>query len=200
VEETNEGPAGRGRPRDPKVDEAIHDATLELLWKKGWAGTTMEEVAERAGVAKTSVYRRFPSKIALVADTATRERDQQFPSFDTGTAWGDLTAFVLGTFRMLLGSVWHRVLPAILAEAVDDPAISAVVQRYWAWRREAVARIVERAVDRGEMLAGTDPEFVLDGIDGPILFRLMVTRAPLDAEYADLLVEHVMAGVGTAYR
>src|SRR5207237_983939 len=120
VSEANDA-RGRGRPRDPKVDEAILGATVAVLRERGWSGTTIEEVAARAGVGKTSIYRRYPAKVALVADAATRDREIQ---------------------------------------------------------------------------PGTDPEHVLDMVDGPLLFRLMVTKAPLDYGFADQLVDRVMRAMG----
>jgi len=190
--------AGPGRPRDPKVDDAILTGTVEVLTERGWAGTTIEEVASRSGVAKSSIYRRYGSKAALVAAAATRDRATRFPGFDTGSAWGDFTAFILGSLRML-GSVWKQVLPGMLAEAAADPEISTVVQEFWVWRREAVAGIVRRGVERGEIRAETDPELVLDLFDGPVLFRLLVTRAPLDGRYADRLVDEGMRIIGTSW-
>ncbi|HYT29611.1 MAG TPA: TetR/AcrR family transcriptional regulator, partial [Actinomycetota bacterium] len=105
------------------MDEAILGATVAVLRERGWSGTTIEEVAARAGVGKTSIYRRYPSKVTLVADAATRDRESVFPSFDTGSAAGDLMAFVLGSLRRLLGSVWQDVLPGVLAEAAEDPDV-----------------------------------------------------------------------------
>jgi AcrR family transcriptional regulator len=182
---------GPGRPRDPQVDEAILEATLAVLLRRGWSGTTMEEIAEEAGVGKPSIYRRYPSKIDLAYHAASRERDLSFPGFDTGTAWGDLTAFVLGTLRML-NSVWSRVLPAIFAEAADDPEVGSTVERYWGWRRGAISVILERGIERREVRPDADPEIVLEAVDGPMLVRLLVTRKPLDMEFADNLVENVM--------
>jgi hypothetical protein len=97
---------------------------------------------------------------------------------------------------MLLDSVWQRVLPAILAEAVEDPEVGTTVQDYWGWRRSSVAAILERCVERGEVRPNLDPEQVLDALDGPILVRLMVTRAPLNGEFVDRLADQVMRMIG----
>ncbi len=199
VSEANDA-RGRGRPRDPKVDEAILGATVAVLRERGWSGTTIEEVAARAGVGKTSIYRRYSSKVALVADAATRAREIVFPSFDTGSAAGDLMAFVLGSLRRLLGSVWQDVLPGVLAEAAEDPDVREVVKEAWSWRRASIGAIVARGIERGEIQPGTDPEHVLDMVDGPLLFRLMVTKAPLDYGFVDQLVDRIMRAVGSDWR
>ena len=85
---------GRGRPRDPDVDEAILQATVRTLRERGWGATTVEDVASEAGVSKASIYRRYRSKVALVADAATHDRKEHFPSFDTGSMTGDMMTFV----------------------------------------------------------------------------------------------------------
>jgi AcrR family transcriptional regulator len=149
-------------------------------------------VASRAGVSKASIYRRYPSKIALVADAAAHDRDSRFPRFDTGTTAGDLMAFVLGSLRMLVESVWNRVLPGVLAEAAEDDDVGEVVRQFWAWRQASMGAVVDRGIERGEIPPGTDPDSVLEMVDGPILFRLLVTRAPLDYAFADRLVDQVM--------
>jgi AcrR family transcriptional regulator len=177
------------------VDDAILEATLVVLRRRGWSGTTIEEIAEEAGVGKPSIYRRYPSKIELAYHAAARERDLSFPGFDTGTAWGDLTALILGTIRML-NSVWNKVLPAIFAEAAEDEQVGSTLQHYWEWRRGAISGILERGIERREIRPDADPETVLEAVDGPILLRLLVTRRPLDMEFADRLVEHVMRSIG----
>ena len=187
---------GPGRPRDPRVDEAILEATRTVLRRRGWSATTMEEVAAEAGVGKPSIYRRYPSKVALVSAAAAHERDLMFPRMDTGTTFGDLTAFLLGSLRMLMDSVWHRVLPAILAEAVEDPEVATTVQAYWAWRRTSVAEILQRGVARREVRPDVDPEQVLDALDGPIMVRLLITRASLNGEFVDRLADQVMRMIG----
>jgi len=191
---------GASEPGDPNEDQAILEATVAVLRRRGWGGTSFEEVASRAGVETATVERRYPSKVALVADAATRERDTVFPSFDTGSATGDLMAFVLGSHRRLLESVWHLVLPGVLADAAEDPAVSEVVQRAWDWRRDAVASIVSRGVERGEIHPETDAGHVLDMVDGPTLFRLLVTKEPLDYAFADQLVDGVIRAVGGPWR
>lgn len=189
---------GRGRPRSPEADRAILDAAVAQLADVGYLGLTIEGVAARAGVSKATLYRRHPSKIALVAAAATRERDVRLPDLDTGSFRGDLVALTRHGTDMMFGSggLWGRVLPGMLAEAADDPQVAAVVRTFFSWRSEAVRQIVARAIERGEVRPETDPDLVFDLVSGPLLVRLMVTGQPLDDRFAEALVEEVIEGVG----
>ena len=189
---------GSGRPRSPEADRAILDAALALLGEVGYLDLTIEGVAARAGVSKTTVYRRHPSKIALVAAAAAHDRDTRLPNLDTGSFRGDLVAFTRHALRMLFGGsgVWGRVLPGILAQAADDTEVAAVVRSYFGWLTEAVAGMVERGIARGDVRSGTDAGVVFDLVTGPLLVRLMVTGQPLDDRFVEALVEGVIDGVG----
>ena len=191
---------GRGRPRDPDVDEAILQATVRTLRERGWGATTVEDVASEAGVSKASIYRRYRSKVALVADAATHDRQEHFPSFDTGSVTGDMMTFVLASHRRLIESVWHRVLPGVLGEAADDPDVREVVQEAWSWRRDALAAIVARGIARGEVHPDTDPNLVLSILDGATLFRLLVTGEALDYAFADKLVDQTTRAISGFWR
>ena len=189
---------GPGRPRSPEADRAILDSARALLAEVGYLDLTIEGVAARAGVSKTTIYRRYPSKIALVAAVASRDRDARLPDLDTGSFRGDLVALTRHGVGMVLGSggLWGRLLPGILAEAAVDPRAGAVVRQFFAWRTEAVKQIVARAIDRGEARVDTDPDLVFDLVSGPLLARLMITGQPLDGRFAEALVEEVIEGVG----
>lgn len=189
VQETH----GPGRPRDPRLDIAITDAAITVLRERGWAGFSMEEVASRAGVSKTSVYRRYPSKIALAFDAWIGDRDLRFPGTDTGSVWGDLTAYVMGTIRMSDNAVWNAILPALLSEARTDPTVRDTLSAVWAWRIEVLTEILERAKARREIPLDTDVQHVREVIDGPLLLRVVVTGEPMDLVFADRLVEDAMA-------
>jgi len=188
--------SGPGRPRDPRLDVAITEAALAVIREYGWSRFTMEEVALRAGVSKASVYRRYPSKIALVFDAWVGDRDIRFPTTDTGTSWGDLTAYVLGTLRMGGDSAWSAILPALLAEAPTDPAVAKALGAVWTWRTGVLQAILDRGVTRREIRPGTEVQHVREMIDGPILLRIMVSGDPLDSAFADRLVEDTMAVIG----
>lgn len=149
----------RGRPRDPAVDAAILTATLELLAEGGYAHLTMHEVASRARVGKASLYLRWPSKVALVAD-ALQHRSGVVPEVpDTGNLREDMLAFL----RALLGGYLAagQAMAAVSGEIVSNPELrQAWRQRMTGalWARMRV--IVERAIERGELPASSDAELL----------------------------------------
>ena len=184
---------GPGRPRDPRLDIAITEAAITVLRERGWAGFSMEEVASRAGVSKTTVYRRYSSKIELAFDAWVGDRDVRFPGTDTGSIWGDLTAYVLGSIRMSDNAVWKAILPALLDEARTDPTVQDTLASVWAWRIEVLTGILDRGKARGEIPPETDVQHVREVLDGPMLLRIVVTGEPTDLVFADRLVEDAMA-------
>ena len=186
---------GPGRPRDPRLDVAITEAAIAVLRDRGWIGFSMEEVATRSGVSKASVYRRYPSKIALAFDAWVGDRDIRFPGTDTGSIWGDLTAYVMGSIRMTDNAVWSAILPALLAEARTDPTVEDALRSVWAWRIGVLTEILGRAKARREIAADTDVQQVRELLDGPILLRIVVTGEPMDLVFADRLVEDAMAAI-----
>jgi AcrR family transcriptional regulator len=181
---------GPGRPRSLEADRAILEAAISVLSEMGYHGFTTEEVAARAGVSKATIYRRHPSKIALVAAAAAADRDARNPELDTGSFRGDLLA-IGGHAVQMLTSVWGRVLPGVMGEAADDPEVERVLRAFFAWRIAAFEAIVGRATDRGEVRPGTDPRLVFTLMDGPLLMELTILRGPIDMA----LVERVVAGV-----
>jgi AcrR family transcriptional regulator len=145
----------RGRPRDPGVDEAVLAAAVELLASVGFARLTMEQVAAQAGVGKASVYLRWPNKVTLVAE-AIQHRSGVVPDVpDTGSLPRDMRTFLRALLRTFGAA--SRAMAAVSGEVDRHPELRA------AWRKglaaaltNCVREIVERAVDRGELPAGTD--------------------------------------------
>jgi len=154
------GRARRGRPRDPAVDESILTSTLLLLGEVGYAQLTMEQVAARARVGKASLYLRWPSKVALVADAVQRLSPDLVPAVpDTGTLPGDMRAFLRQLVRPR--SAAAAALPAVAGEAANNPEMREAFRRgVTPALIESVRRIVQRAVDRGELPSTADIELL----------------------------------------
>jgi AcrR family transcriptional regulator len=156
---TGRGQAHRGRRRDPVVDAAILGAAVDLLGEVGYARLTMEHVASRAGVGKASLYLRWPSKVALVAE-AIRRRAGVVPEIpDTGSLPQDMRTFLEGLLRARRRG--EQAIAAVSGEVASNPELAA------AWRYglagtllAGVRTIVARAVDRGELAASSDVELL----------------------------------------
>ena len=152
-------PARRGRPRDPGVDEAILSAAVDLLGEVGYAHLTMEQVAVRAGVGKASLYLRWSSKVALVAE-AIQHRSGVVPEVpNTGSLREDMLVFLRALLRSRSGA--SRAVSAISGEVESNPELRQ------AWRHGlagtltvCVRTIVERAVGRGELPPTSDVELL----------------------------------------
>ena len=182
-----------GRPRSAEADEAILDATLELFADAGLEGLTVEGVAARAGVGKATVYRRYPGKLELVVASLKAAADVESPLPDTGAVRGDLLELVDALIARLTGTAVGRAMPMLVAEAARVPELAAEHQKIVREKRGRVRAVVERAVARGDLRAGVDADLVVDTCVGPVFYRFLVTRAPLDDEFADALVDSVLA-------
>jgi AcrR family transcriptional regulator len=151
--------AARGRPRDPGVDAAILAATVELLGEAGYARLTMDQVAVRARVSKSSLYLRWPNKVALVAD-ALQHRARAVPEIpDTGSLPADMRVFLAALLRSRHEA--SRALAAVSGEIATNPELRKAWHRGLAGMLTGCLRvIVDRAVTRGELPAGSDVELL----------------------------------------
>jgi AcrR family transcriptional regulator len=191
-------PASRartGRPRDEAGRAAILKAANAILEEKGIRGFTIEAVAARAGVAKTTIYRWWPSRGALAMAGFLAETAPKISYPNKGSALADLIS-QLRRVAAVYGGKTGRVLAAILAEGQRDPnTMAAFIEGYARPRREEAKAILCAGVERGELRAGIDVEVALDALYGPIYYRLLVPLAPLDPDWAETLATHVFIGL-----
>jgi AcrR family transcriptional regulator len=178
----------------PEVTVAIAAAVFAELAEVGYNRLTMEAVARRAGVGKTTVYRRWPSKEAMIsalaADAITAVADVP----DTGTIRGDLHAYLTATIGVLGHPLATKVVPALLAAAGSTPALSdALLVTARDARRERVAGLLRRGIARAELPDDLDVELALDFVIGPLFWRLIITRAPTGPDYLDRLIDMLLA-------
>jgi AcrR family transcriptional regulator len=183
-----------GRPREARVDEAVRTATIELLAERGYAGVTIEGVAAKAGVGKTAIYRRFPSKAELVFDAAVHGLEL-LPPEDTGSLRGDLAALIQGIVASLTGPASEAAIPGLIADLGRDPRLAARFQQTFVAQEDAlVAAVLERAVARGELRAAFDLELAHALLLGPVFAWLHLVRRP-PADLAERLAECVEAAL-----
>lgn len=185
-----------GRPRDPELDATILRATIELLCEEGFSGTSVEAVAERAGVGKATIYRRWQTREDLLL-AAGGEMGPCPADPDCGDLRSDLIVLIGGLVSMVTESPVGALLPATVEEAARNPEIRSRLDGFIAERRRPVRAALARAADRGELRAGVDHELVVDLMAGPVFTRLLLTGSPLEKDLAERIVDAVLHGVAT---
>jgi AcrR family transcriptional regulator len=180
-----------------RTDEKILEATRQLLVSQGVHKLTVEGVAIRSGVAKTTIYRRYRSKheLALAVLLAmVREVVAAVP--DLGETRAELVAFVSGGIRILGQTPMGRVMQGLVSDLATDKTLGgAFREQVVAERLAEVRRLLDRGVERGEIRSGADYELVHDLLFGPIYYRLLLSGGPLDEQLAEQIVDSVMASL-----
>jgi AcrR family transcriptional regulator len=184
----------RGRPRDDRLDEIILEATIAEVAEKGFAATSIEGIAARAGVGKGTIYRRWRGKDELFRFAATRFTDL-VEGIDTGELRGDLVAIFEPMADRLMEPQIASVLPALIAEAAQDEVLGAFVQTYAHQRRDAALAAIDRAVARGEIEPGTDAGVLADLVAGALVYRRLLLGEPTDATAAHAIVDQAIRGL-----
>ncbi|MFE6174709.1 TetR/AcrR family transcriptional regulator [Streptomyces sp. NPDC056464] len=182
-------PVGRGR----KAQAAVRAATLAELLDRGYAELTVEGVAQRAGVHKTTVYRRWKDRESLVVDALSEHFATDIPTPDTGAIETDLRALARALAQSMTGPVGRAVHSAMYSDAGRLPEIAEARQRVFADRFRRAGPVVTRAIERGELPAETDPVELLKTLAAPIYFRLLVSADPIGEGAADQAVRITLA-------
>lgn len=177
----------RGRPRSADADEAILAATLDLAGEVGINGMSMDDLAERAGVSKTTIYRRWTSKEQLVLE-ALRSAMGPLDDVDTGSVRDDLRAYLIELGERMGRGRMSDVLPHLIEVACHDEALRSRLDDYVQYRRAPMLAILGRGLDRGELPADTDVDVLADVLIGPFVYRRLLTHAALDADFVDRLL------------
>ena len=192
-----EGRRRPGRPRDPGYDKAILDATLDMLFKKGYAALTIDGVAAQTGVGRPTIYRRWSSKPALVIAALTQNPGLS-PTPDTGVLRDDLLAFQRRQVAMMNPPESRRITAGLVADLVADPDLAETYfSEYVQPRRESVWQALQRGIDRGELRPDADFALIYDLLLGPLFMRSIVRGEPLGPTVAEQTVDFVLAAFGT---
>lgn len=183
--------------RGAETTSLILTAALQLGAEIGYDALTMERLAERTGVAKTTIYRRWPNIATVVMDAFLAEAEKLAPFADLPSARESL-AVSLRTLVDLYRGPHGDILRALIARAqIDDELRDAVITRWVEPRRRAARAVVRRGIESSELRHGLDPDVVLDLLYGPIYHRLLVPYhgADLSEAYIDTLLEAALGGI-----
>jgi AcrR family transcriptional regulator len=183
-----------GRPRDARVEKAVLDATVDILSAVGFGALTVEAVASRAGVGKATIYRRWPSKEALLVATMTC-LVSELETPDTGSLRSDIAKSFADMADHINDSQAGRLLPQVVAEAASNADLAELFRRFVDERRELGRTFAKRAVARGEVRDGVDVELLIDIISGVVFYRRLVSGAPLLASDGKVIADMICSGI-----
>ncbi|GGO11422.1 TetR family transcriptional regulator [Microbispora rosea subsp. aerata] len=180
----------------PRKKDEILNAALRLLAEKGYEGLTIEGVAERSGVNKTTVYRWWPSKAALLGTALVEARVLDFDAPDTGSLRGDLHALLRGLAGLLTTPPAADIAVAALGAAANNPELAEAARGFFADRFARELPIFERARERGEIDDSADAMTIMDLLAGAVWIRVVFRQLPLDDGFTERAVNAVLDGVG----
>ncbi|MFI6643649.1 TetR/AcrR family transcriptional regulator [Streptomyces sp. NPDC050504] len=182
--------------KGPRAAEAIFDATLRLLADRGYARLTIEAVAEQSGVNKTTIYRWYPSKPALLRAALLHARVLDIDVPDTGTLRGDLIALTDRIATLVTAPRTGPVARALLASG--DAELDPLTRDFFADRLAREQPVFSRAAARGELRPGTDPKLVVDLIAGAVWVRVLLRGEPVPPGFSATVVDAVLPGAASA--
>jgi AcrR family transcriptional regulator len=187
----------RRRPggRSARVRAGVLEATLSALRDHGVAGLSVNDVAARAGVHETSIYRRWGTRDNLILDAVLNHSERSLPIPDTGSLREDLLV-LLDELADYLTSPVGNALAHVMAAVPADPAAENARAEFWRARRQAVKVVFDRAVERGELPATTDWPLLVEVLSAPLHYRTLVSHEPLDSALHSRLIDLVLNGVG----
>lgn len=179
--------------RGPKVRAAVLEATLAELADVGYPALSVESVARRAGVHKTTVYRRWPDLETLVVDAVADNVLSEVPVPDTGTIDGDMRALARGLVHWLHSPIGKAVLSTMCFGASCPMEVEDGRREFYRIRFDQVRPVIARAIARGELPPDTDPTEVIKAMAAPLYFRILVLPEAIDDDTADYAVNIALA-------
>jgi AcrR family transcriptional regulator len=177
------------------VRAAAIAATLAELAESGYSALSLEKVARRAGVHKTTLYRRWGTREELVLEAMLERAGERIAVPDTGSLRRDLLELARTAAANAASPEVAAMARAVAAESPRDSRLAEANSRFWAERLALDGVIVERAIERGEVAAGTEPARVIEALLGPIHLRLLLTGEPVDLPFLEGIVDVVVDGI-----
>lgn len=191
---TDTGVRRRTNGRSARLRQAVIESTLGLLVEQGVDQVTVAKVAERAGVHETSIYRRWGTPEKLMLDAVLGLSDSELPVPDSGSLRSDLIALA-AELCTYMDTPLGLAVAQLLVSTSNDPTFQAMQSNVWQQRLAAAGTVVDRAIARGEVAAGTDPTFVVELLVAPIHFRVLVLHEPLEPGLPVALADAILHGI-----
>jgi len=177
--------------RVQRSKESVLAETYKLLAEGGIGGVSIDEVSRRSGVSKTTIYRHWPSRSALLLDACSKIGIRpEIP--DTGSLGGDVTALAANLAHQLQSARWAAVLPSIIDAAEREPELAKLHAKLHAGLMGPFLAVVERAKKRGELGPRQTTSDVVAAIVGPFFYRRWFSREPLDDQFVKSVVRSII--------
>ncbi len=185
-------PDGTTDPRVERSRMVVLRAAVEELADVGYGAFTIESVAARARVAKSTIYRHWPDKLSLIADAFETFHEQMVPSIDDAPPRERVGRLIRHVAEIVVDSTFSRCIPALIEGAERDPRVREFHHRYSAERRQALVDVIAEGVASGDLPAHVDPELATLALLGPIFYRRLMSNEPFDPQRAGELVTAVL--------
>ncbi len=179
--------------RTARTAEAVFAAAVGELSERDYSDISIESIAARAGVHKTTVYRRWGSKAELIRQLLIGSAAERIQLPDSGSIDTDTRALARAVQAILSLPEGAAITRALIAGGLSSPEIAEVMDQFWAARLEAISVIVHRAIGRGQLPAGTDAAALMHALAAPLYYQLLVNRAPVTERDAELSAAATLA-------
>ena len=187
-----------GRPRSPRIQQAILKAAVDLVLESGFKALSMDAIAGRAGVGRMTIYRRWPNKAAIVMDAFVARVDPG-TFFLSAKTYTESIRLQMRTMAKAFRGKDGVLIRALLAEAQFDPELAAAIRERWTMpRRKMAINFFRQGIKKGLLQADTDPNAMIDLLYAPIYYRLQMGTGPLSDAYIDEIFDHAMKGLRKA--
>ena len=183
---------------DPRVlvsRERVLTTTLDLLIETGLGELTIDDISRRSGVAKTTIYRHWANRSALVIDACSRMIDSKEAPPDTGSLEGDLRAILMDIAGLLGTARWSSILPSIVDAAEHDPEFADIHSRIQRGHAAPLRAALDRAALRGEIPPAADRNAIAAALLGPLFYRRWFSREQVNAEFVEMIIRSAIAGL-----
>jgi TetR/AcrR family transcriptional regulator, regulator of autoinduction and epiphytic fitness len=184
----------RADPRIERSRQVILRAALQELGEAGYGAFTIESVAARAGVGKSTIYRHWPGKLALIADAFEASHQHAVPPVSGLTAREALERLLRHVAEVVTDPAFAAPIPALIEGAERDPRLREFRHRYSALRRQSLSGLITQGIADGEFRAQPDPELAAQVLLGPIFYQRLLTSEPFDPDRVGELIAMVLGG------
>jgi TetR/AcrR family transcriptional regulator, regulator of autoinduction and epiphytic fitness len=187
--------AAENQQLDPRVERSrmlILNAAVDELADVGFGGVTIESIAARAGVGKSTIYRHWPDKLALLADAFETFHEQMVPNLGDLPVLHAIASLLRHVAEVVVDSTFSRCIPALIEGAERDERVREFHHRYSAERRQAIVELIVRGIQQGQISSDVDPELATAVLLGAIFYRRLMTSQPFNPGDATELVDLVL--------